>query len=61
MFKKNIIKDTMNRKPNREPNREPNHERNHEQNHKQIHEQNQDSWTINQGLTLSTPRSSYSL
>ena len=49
MFKKNIIKDTMNRKPNREPN----HEQNHEQNH--------DSWTINQGLTLSTIRSSSNL
>ena len=51
MFKKNIIKDTMYH--------EPNHEQSHEQNNEQIHEQNQDSWTINQGLTLSTTRSSH--
>ena len=33
----------------------------HKPNHEQNHEQNQDSWTINQGLTLSTIRSSYKM
>ena len=40
MFKKNIMKDTM----NHEPNHKPNHEQNHEQNH--------DSWTMSQTINL---------
>ena len=43
---------------NHEPNHEPNAP-NREQNHKQNHEQNHEPWTIKQGLTLSSTRSSY--
>ena len=46
---------------NQEQNHEPNHSLNHEQNHKQNQEQNHEPSTINQGLTLSTIRSSSDL